>query len=123
MGMGARRRWLGWRLGLAAGLLLLRPPDLWGAPACPAAPHGARSRRPFPRQVGKHVDALRLALKLDREDLIHGTFNACVDPLEKQQLCYLLARQSRHLNLEEGPCAVADSDARQQLQDIVNNTR
>lgn len=42
---------------------------------------------------------------------------------EKRQLCYLLARQSRPVNLEEGPCAIADDDLRSTLQEIMSNSR
>jgi 26S proteasome regulatory subunit N1 len=70
------------------------------------------------------VDALRVALRLDDESLVHMAFTAAsADPLEKRQMGYLLGRQSRWLNLEEGPCAVEDETLRTQLQEAISNTR
>ena len=42
----------------------------------------------------------------------------CADPLEKKQLCFLLARHGLMLDLEDGPCAVEDSDLRDGLREV-----
>jgi hypothetical protein len=41
----------------------------------------------------KYPDALRVALRMDNTQYVKSTFAACKDLLEKQQLCYILARQ------------------------------
>ncbi len=41
---------------------------------------------------GRHHDAMRVALHLNRKEVVESTFAACADPLVKKQLCYLLAR-------------------------------
>ena len=43
----------------------------------------------------KYPDAMRVALRINERDLTEQCFAACEDPLEKQQLAYLLARQVR----------------------------
>lgn len=54
----------------------------------------------------KYHDAMRVAVRMNERDMIEATFAACADPLEKKQLCYLLARQGVTLDLEEGTAAV-----------------
>ena len=56
--------------------------------------------------MGKTHDALRVALKLNRRELVESTFAGCSDPLMKKQLCYLLARHGFSLQLDEGPAEV-----------------
>jgi len=68
-------------------------------------------------------DALRVALRINDPDVITSTFAACADPLEKKQLCYLLARHGYALDLEEGPAAVEDEDLREQLREIISNSK
>lgn len=41
----------------------------------------------------KFPDAMRVALRINERELTEQCFAACKDPLEKQQLAYLLARQ------------------------------
>jgi RPN1 N-terminal domain len=48
---------------------------------------------------------------------------ACNDPLEKKQLCYLLARQGVTIDIESGPAEVADEALREQLQQIMRNAK
>ena len=52
----------------------------------------------------KFPDAMRVALRINERSLTEQCFAACQEPLEKQQLAYLLARQARcprtHLRLE-----------------------
>lgn len=74
-------------------------------------------------KMGKHHDAMRVALRMNRRDVIEATFAGCSDGLEKRQLCYLLARQGVVLNLEEGPCAVMDDELRDALRAIISNSR
>lgn len=44
-------------------------------------------------QVGKVADAMRVALRINDITLIEATLAGCADPLEQQQLGYMLARQ------------------------------
>ena len=44
---------------------------------------------------------MRVALKLDDEDLIIKTFNSCEDPLEKKQLAFQLGRQRLVVETED----------------------
>lgn len=74
-------------------------------------------------KMGKWHDALRVALRLNRRELVEATFASCADPLEKKQLCYLLARQGFALKLDEGPAAVEDEDLREALQQILSNSK
>lgn len=46
-------------------------------------------------QVGKMADAMRVALRINDVTLIESTLAGCSDPLEQQQLGYMLARQVR----------------------------
>eukprot|EP00210_Caulerpa_lentillifera_P009484 g9044.t1 len=71
----------------------------------------------------KHHDAMRVALRLNDMDIIEQTFNACEDTLEKSQLCYLLARQGVVLDLESGPCAIADEEIQASLREINSNSK
>ncbi|KAI3425164.1 hypothetical protein D9Q98_008935 [Chlorella vulgaris] len=75
------------------------------------------------RKVGKHSDALRMALKLGSRELAAEAFGACDDPFFKKQLGYILGRHGLMLDLEEGPAAVGDEELREQLQQIMSNTR
>jgi 26S proteasome regulatory subunit N1 len=70
-------------------------------------------------QVGKHSDALRMALKLGSRELAEEAFAACGEPIHKKQLAYILGRHGLVLNLEEGPAAVEDEELREQLQQII----
>ena len=63
-------------------------------------------------KVGKTHDALRVALKLNRRELVESTFAGCSDPLMKKQLCYLLARHGFSLQLDEGPAEVWEGGLR-----------
>jgi 26S proteasome regulatory subunit N1 len=74
-------------------------------------------------KLAKWHDAMRIALHLNRRETIEATFAACPDLLARKQLCYLLARQGVPLNLEEGPCAVEDDEAREALREIISNSK
>jgi hypothetical protein len=87
-------------------------------------------------RLGRHHDALRVALRLGDPARAEHTFAACPDALEKRQLAYLLARHGLPLELEEGegPAAVSlrtkegaggeDADAlREDLRAILSNSR
>lgn len=74
-------------------------------------------------KMGKHHDALRVALRINDADLVAATFAGCADPLEKKQLAYLLARHGHALDLEDGPAAVADDDLREALRAIASNSK
>eukprot|EP00475_Leptophrys_vorax_P045448 TRINITY_DN9421_c0_g1_i3.p1 TRINITY_DN9421_c0_g1~~TRINITY_DN9421_c0_g1_i3.p1 ORF type:complete len:861 (+),score=124.07 TRINITY_DN9421_c0_g1_i3:114-2585(+) len=73
------------------------------------------------RKVNKHVDALRVALRLNKGQLVRDTFTAA-EGLEKKQLAYLLARQGFVLNLEDEP-ELASDEERESLAEMMCNTR
>ena len=70
-------------------------------------------------KVGRHSDALRMALKAGSRELAEEAFGACPGAFHKKQLAYILGRHGLGVNLEEGPAAVADDDLREQLQQIM----
>ncbi|KIY99543.1 26S proteasome regulatory subunit N1, partial [Monoraphidium neglectum] len=74
-------------------------------------------------RMGKHHDALRVALRINSPEVISGTFAGCADPLEKKQLAYLLARHGHALDLEDGPAAVEDEALRDSLREIISNSK
>mmetsp|Transcript_11472 Transcript_11472/g.20271 ORF Transcript_11472/g.20271 Transcript_11472/m.20271 type:complete len:903 (-) Transcript_11472:384-3092(-) len=74
-------------------------------------------------KMNKYHDALRVALFMNKRDVVEATFAACSEPLEKKQLCYLLARHGYRLNLEEGVAAVADEGLRESLREVLSNSR
>lgn len=74
-------------------------------------------------KMGKHHDALRVALRVNDPGVVAATFAGCADPLEKKQLAYLLARHGAALDLEDGPAAVADEGLRDELRAIAANSR
>ncbi|KAH9615824.1 hypothetical protein KSS87_003601 [Heliosperma pusillum] len=65
--------------------------------------------------------ALQIALSVDNLRYVRQIFEACHDLLQKQQFCYILARHGVAFELDEN--MVADDDEREQLQDIINNTK
>lgn len=65
-------------------------------------------------------DAMRVALRINDTAVIESTFTACSEPLEKKQLCYLLARQGYALDLEG---CVEDEELREALQEIISNSK
>ncbi|CAI5978757.1 unnamed protein product [Closterium sp. NIES-64] len=73
------------------------------------------------RKVNKYLDALRVALRMNRPQFVRETFTAA-EGLEKKQLAYLLSRQGFVLNLEEEP-ELASDEEREALQEIMCNTR
>ncbi|KAG1670671.1 hypothetical protein FOA52_010946 [Chlamydomonas sp. UWO 241] len=74
-------------------------------------------------KMGKMHDALRVSLRLNRRELVESTFAACADPLEKKQLCYLLARQGYALKLDEGVAAIADETLQESCREIISNSK
>ena len=71
----------------------------------------------------KYHDALRVALRLNSRPDAEAAFAACTNPLEKKQLGYLFARHGFAVNLEEGPTAVEDDTLREQLREIISNSK
>jgi 26S proteasome regulatory subunit N1 len=67
-------------------------------------------------QVEKWHDAVRVALRLNSMERVHKAFATCEDPLDKQQLAYLLARHNVVLDCEDGPSAIADEDLREKVR-------
>ncbi|GAB4816037.1 hypothetical protein N2152v2_003083 [Parachlorella kessleri] len=74
-------------------------------------------------KVRKYSDALRMALRMDDRELAEQTLAQCDDIGEKKQLAYILGRHGLILDLAEGPAAVEDEELREQLQQIISNTR
>jgi 26S proteasome regulatory subunit N1 len=74
-------------------------------------------------KMNKWHDAMRVALRINRRELVESTFSSCVDPLEKKQLGYLLARHGFTLKLDEGVAAIEDEDLREQLRLIISNSK
>jgi hypothetical protein len=74
-------------------------------------------------KMGKMHDGLRVALRLNRRELVESTFAACADPLEKKQLCYLLARQGYALKLDEGAAAIEDEALQESCREIISNSK
>uniref|UniRef100_A0A7S3QP44 26S proteasome non-ATPase regulatory subunit 2 homolog n=1 Tax=Dunaliella tertiolecta TaxID=3047 RepID=A0A7S3QP44_DUNTE len=74
-------------------------------------------------KLGRHQDAMRVALQLNRKELVESTFVACEDMLERKQLCYLLAKHGYRLDLEEGITAEADEEKREALREVVSNSK
>ncbi|KAH8965711.1 hypothetical protein BDL97_04G130400 [Sphagnum fallax] len=69
----------------------------------------------------KYPDALRVALRMDNTQYVKSIFAACKDLSEKQQLCYILARQGISLDLDE---ELADSnEQRDILQELISNSK
>lgn len=70
-----------------------------------------------------YVDALRIALRLDRRDLVEKAFVDCADPIDRKQQAYLLARQGYVIDMEDGPCKVDDDDLREEMAGIMGNVQ
>ncbi|KAL2629531.1 hypothetical protein R1flu_014217 [Riccia fluitans] len=73
------------------------------------------------RKFGKYPDAMRVALRMDNIQYVKSTFKDCTDFLEKQQLCYILARQGVSLDLDDA--SLASEDQKEALQEIISNSR
>ncbi|XP_024533370.1 26S proteasome non-ATPase regulatory subunit 2 homolog A [Selaginella moellendorffii] len=69
----------------------------------------------------QHTDALRVALRLGNLQYARATFAACKDLSERKQLCYILARQSETVELDDE--IPMEDEHRDVLQDIMNNTK
>ncbi|CAG9462282.1 unnamed protein product [Pedinophyceae sp. YPF-701] len=74
-------------------------------------------------KVEQYTDAMRLSLRLNDPPRIRRTFATCSDVGVKKQLCYLLGRQGAILDLEDGECAVSDSDLVDTLREIMSNSK
>lgn len=70
----------------------------------------------------KYPDALRVALRMDKLQLVKEIFAACNDILEKEQLCYILARQGVMFELEDH-LVVGYEDKKDLLQEIIYNSK
>ncbi|KAL3695426.1 hypothetical protein R1sor_009502 [Riccia sorocarpa] len=73
------------------------------------------------RKFGKYPDAMRVALRMDNLQYVKSIFKDCTDFLEKQQLCYILARQGVLLDLDEG--SLASEDQKETLQEIMSSSK
>eukprot|EP00252_Welwitschia_mirabilis_P007291 TRINITY_DN1852_c1_g1_i1.p1 TRINITY_DN1852_c1_g1~~TRINITY_DN1852_c1_g1_i1.p1 ORF type:complete len:893 (+),score=200.52 TRINITY_DN1852_c1_g1_i1:210-2888(+) len=70
----------------------------------------------------EYTNALRVALCMHNMEYVKSTFIACKDPLQKKQLCYILARQGVTLELTE-EMANGNEDQRELLQEIISNMK
>lgn len=68
----------------------------------------------FVRQK-QYFDALRVALRTGKEELIPSLLSSCLDPLMKKQMCLLLGRHRVNFELED------DSD--EELNDLIGNAQ
>ena len=95
------------------------------APYLPEPDDGAalRAARLCYAKVGRHFDALRVALQLGDVDMAAEAFAAASDPSEKKQLAHLLARAGVVLEFEEGPAAIADDALREAVSEAASNSR
>ena len=64
----------------------------------------------------QYYDALRVALRMGREDSIPELMSQCSEPLMKKQMCFLLARQ--RINYE-----VEAEDEEEELNEIIGNEK
>ncbi|XP_047949685.1 26S proteasome non-ATPase regulatory subunit 2 homolog A-like [Salvia hispanica] len=65
--------------------------------------------------------ALQIALYLDNFQYVSELFQRCVDPLKRQQFCFILARHGVSFELTES--IIADDEEREALQNLINNTK
>jgi 26S proteasome regulatory subunit N1 len=72
-------------------------------------------------KFSKFPEALRVALRMGNAQFVKATFAACKDPLEKQQLCYILGRQSVSIELDEE--MTDNEEQRELLQELINNSK
>uniref|UniRef100_A0A0D6R055 26S proteasome non-ATPase regulatory subunit 2 homolog n=1 Tax=Araucaria cunninghamii TaxID=56994 RepID=A0A0D6R055_ARACU len=73
-------------------------------------------------KFGEYTNALRVALCMHNMEYVKATCTACVDPLQKKQLCYILARQGVTLELDD-EMTNGNEEQREQLQEIINNLK
>ncbi|CAM6095742.1 unnamed protein product [Calypogeia fissa] len=73
------------------------------------------------KKFGKYPEAIRVALRMDNTEYVKSTFEDCQDFLEKQQLCYILARQGVSLDLDDGK--LCTEDQKDLLQEIISNSK
>ncbi|CAG9333286.1 unnamed protein product [Blepharisma stoltei] len=52
-------------------------------------------------KAGKFPEALRIALKINRPEIINEAMESCTDPVAKKQMCYQLARQRVNFQIED----------------------
>jgi 26S proteasome regulatory subunit N1 len=70
-------------------------------------------------KVGRHADALRVALQAGDRGWAAAAFAAADDAVVKKQLAYMLADARWWVDLEEGPAAVGDDELREELAAIM----
>jgi len=68
------------------------------------------------RKQKQYIDALMVALRMDRVDEISGLINECDDKLMKKQMCLLLARHRINFEVEDDP----DED---ELNELIGNEK
>lgn len=69
----------------------------------------------------EYACALQVALFLDNLQYVKQIFTSCNDMLRKKQFCYILARHEVAFELDEE--MVPGDDDREQLQEIINNSK
>lgn len=69
----------------------------------------------------EYASALQIALYLDNVQYVKQIFTTCNDLLQKKQFCFILARHEVAFELDEE--MVAEDDDREQLQEIINNSK
>ncbi|KAJ8429001.1 hypothetical protein Cgig2_025668 [Carnegiea gigantea] len=69
----------------------------------------------------EYACALQIALFLDNLQYVKQIFTSCNDLLQKKQFCFILARHEVAFELDEE--MVPEDDDREQLQEIINNSK
>ncbi len=74
-------------------------------------------------KVGRHADALRVALRAGDRGLAAAALGGAPDPADKRQLALMLGEARWAVDLESGPAAVADDALREELAAAMGNAR
>ena len=69
--------------------------------------------------VGRHADALRVALQAGDRELAAAALAGATDPVDKKQLAHMMAGARWWVDLEGGPAAVEDEALREELAGIM----
>ncbi|GAB2285384.1 26S proteasome non-ATPase regulatory subunit 2 A [Dionaea muscipula] len=72
-------------------------------------------------KFNEFASALHIALYLDNPQYVTEIFKTCEDVKQKQQFGYIIARQGLSYVLDEN--IISDDDIREQVQDLINNTK
>ena len=74
-------------------------------------------------KVGRRPDALRVALRMGDHGLMASAFAGAQDDTERKQLAHILGDARVWLDVESGPAAIEDVEAREAMASIMGNLR